>query len=247
MSLIRFLEEQKSKKQAAVENGIQKMPSNGEAPGEKKSNKSEDVFDHPSSLGVSRPTGHNDKRESEKYKHDVSVKADIPSSSFLNRPQLLYEDGEEEENEQIEPRLRMKDVENAAPKRKSRVAQSAREMLEEHVSRLEDIAWDDELKAFLLSRKQERAASLLAALSKREMLAHKFRDLSPERLSKVKQKEKSTLNPSPTYTASARRSSENREQEMFLNMIDESPPRSSGKKGTEFNLRMDSLSDDMAR
>ncbi|XP_036442712.1 thyroid hormone receptor-associated protein 3 isoform X1 [Colossoma macropomum] len=243
----KFLEEQKSKKQAAAENGIQKVATNGEAMGEKKNTKSEGIFDHSSSLGATRPAD-NDKRENEKYKHDDSVKADMPSSSFMNRPQFLCENREEDEDEQMESCVQTRDMQNTTTKRKSKVALSARELFEEHVSRLEDIAWDDELEAFLQSRKQERAASFLAALSKREKLARKFRDFSPERPSKVKQKEKTTLSPSPTYAAAlSRRSSENREQEIFLNMCDESPPRPSGKRGMELSLRMDSLSDDLAR
>ncbi|KAI4897449.1 hypothetical protein NFI96_022309, partial [Prochilodus magdalenae] len=245
----KFLEEQRSKKQAVVENGIQKVASNGEALSDKKSTKAEGmIFDRPSGLGASKPADHNDKRESEKNKHGDSVKAHAPSSSSVSRPQFLCEDREEDEDEQTEPHVEMRDTENVAPKRKSKMPLSARELFEEHVSRLEDIAWDDELEAFLLSRKQERAASFLAALSKREKLARKFRDTSPEKPPEVKQKEKATLSPSPTYAAaSSRRSPESREQEIFLNMCDESPPRPSGKRGTEFSLRMDSLSDDLAR
>ncbi|XP_072535865.1 uncharacterized protein thrap3a isoform X2 [Salminus brasiliensis] len=220
MAFKKFLEEQRSKKQAATEFGIQKVATNGDTQSEKKNSnsKSEGVFDQPPDLGVSKPAVHNDERKSEKYKPVDAVKADMPSSSFLNRPQFFCEDREEEEEDQTESYLHMRDVENAAPKRKGKAGLSARELFEEHVNRLEEIAWDDELEAFLLSRKQERAATILAALSKREKLG-----------------------------PLSRRSSENREQEMFMTVSDTSPPRPSGKRGTEFNLRMESLSDDLAR
>ncbi|XP_026857378.2 thyroid hormone receptor-associated protein 3 isoform X1 [Electrophorus electricus] len=230
MAFKKFLEEQKNKKQASVNTPTHKVADSGNGSGEKRS---EALLDQ--SSGLCRPVDHNNKRESQKYKH-------------VDRAPLLCEDAEEEEDEETEPQLPLQVGENATSKRTSKLPFFARELFEQQVSKLEHIDWDDELEAFLLSRKQERAASFLAALSKKEKLSRKFRELSPERPLKVKRKEKSTLSPSPTYAALPRRSSERREREMIMNMRDESPPpRHSGKRETEFSLRMDSLSDNLAR
>ncbi|MCJ8728094.1 hypothetical protein PDJAM_G00000340 [Pangasius djambal] len=241
----KFLEEQRNKKQALADKSMENVADNGNAFPENRNSKCEGNIDRLSGPRLSRPAEQNNKKESEKYKYADSFKRNTSSNSF--RPEILSEDGEEEEGEDNEPHLQMRVAENEVPNRKSKVAISARELFEEHLRRLDDRAWDDELEAFLINREKERAASILSALSKREKFARKFEDLSPERPSKVKRKDKMTLSPSPTYKALSRRSSESQEQEMFMNLGDESSPRASGKREREFSLRMDSLSEDLAR
>lgn len=246
--LPRFLEEQKNKKQAPADKSMENVADNGNAFPENRNSKCESTFDRSSGPRLSRPAEQNNKKESEKYKYIDNFKGNTSSNSF--RPAILSEDGEEEEGEITEPNLQMRVVENEVPNRKSKVAISARELFEEHFRRLDDRAWDDELEAFLINQEKERAASILSALSKREKFARKFEDLSPERPSKVKRKDKMTLSPSPTYKAFSRKISEiseTQKQEMFMNLGDESSPRASAKREREFSLKMDSLSEDLAR
>lgn len=194
------------------------------------------VFEKGSDVELSRTVDHHNAGEKEKYKK--SCEGDMPSISGTQKAlSFLCEDGEEDDEEmEISNQKRHKETNSS----KSRVAPSAREMFEERIRRLQDMAWDDELEALLLSHKQERAANILAALSKREQLGGMFKDPSPERLSKVKRKEKNTMETLKSSQPS-RRSSENHEQEMFVVMSEESPPRASAKKGTEFSVRMDDL------
>lgn len=221
------------------------MPDNGNSFPENRNRKCESIFDRSSGPRQARPAEENNKKESEKYKCVDNFKGNTLSSNY--RPAILSEDGEEDEGEETESHLQMRVVEDEVSNRKSKVATSARELFEEHFRRLDDRACDDELEAFLINREKERAANILSALSKREKLARKFEDSSPERPSKVKRKDKMTLSPSPTYKALSQRSSETQEQETFINLGDESSPKTSGKKERDFSLRMDSLSEDLAR
>lgn len=243
--LLRFLEEQKNKKQTLANKSRENVADNGNAFPENKNSKCESTFDWSPGPIPSRSAEENNKKESEKCKHVDISKTNTSSCSF--RPAILSEDGEEEEGEVTESHLQMKVVENEVPNCKNQVAMSARELFEEHFRRLDNRTWDDELEAFIINREKERATSILSALSKREKIARKFEDLSPERPSKVKRKDKMTLSPSPTYKALSRSSSETQEQEMFINMGDESSLRASGKREKEFSLRMDSLSEDLER
>uniref|UniRef100_A0A672LBH4 Thyroid hormone receptor associated protein 3 n=1 Tax=Sinocyclocheilus grahami TaxID=75366 RepID=A0A672LBH4_SINGR len=202
-------------------------------------------------IELSRTVDHDNAGEKEKSKSAKSGDGNELSISSIkwgsrNGPTLLCEDGEDDDEEMEMPDS-VRDKENDPSKSKSKVTVSAREMFENRIRRMQDMAWDDELEALLLCHKQERAANLLAALSKRDQLSGMFKDPSPEKLSNVKRKEKTTLSSSSKPTLLPRRSSENREQEMFVVMNEESPPRASVKRGSEFSVRMDSLSDDLAR
>ncbi|XP_017330940.2 thyroid hormone receptor-associated protein 3 isoform X2 [Ictalurus punctatus] len=241
----KFLEEQKNKKQALADKSMKNMADNENEFPENRNSKCEATFDWSSGPRLSKPAEQNNKKESEKYKYIDSFKGSTSSNNF--RPAILSEDGEEEDGEETERHLQMNVEENEVPNRKSKVTVSVRELFEEHMRRLDDRTWDDELEAFLINREKERAASILSALTKREKFARKFEHLSPERPSKVKRKDKMTLSPSPTYKAPSRRSSETQEQDVFMNFGDESSPRTSGKREREFSLRMDSLSEDLAR
>ncbi|XP_052003273.1 thyroid hormone receptor-associated protein 3-like isoform X3 [Xyrauchen texanus] len=219
-AFLKFLEEQKSKKQTpAWENNTLK------------------------------DKDHDNKKEKVKYKFVKNCEGNMPSISGTQRgpqngPPFVHEDGEEDD-EEMEISDKMRDMENNPSK--SNVTLSAREMFEERIRRLQDMALDDELEALLLCPKQERAANILAALCKRDQLSAMFKDPSLEKLLKVKQKEKSTSDSSSKPVMLSKRSSEIHEQEMFVVMSEESPPRTSAKRGTEFSVRMDSLSDDMSR
>ncbi|XP_046702191.1 thyroid hormone receptor-associated protein 3 isoform X2 [Silurus meridionalis] len=236
----KFLEEQKSKKQALADQIMENMADNGNAFPENRNSKCEGTGPRLPRL----PAQPKNKKESERYKYVDNFKGNTTSSSF--RAAILSEDGEDEGSEHTEPHSQMRDLENEASSHKSKIALSARELFEEHLKRLDDKTWDDELEAFLINREKERAASIVSALSEREKFARKIEDLSPERPSKIKRKAKMTLSPSPTYKPISRRSSEIQEQEMLLNVGDDSLPRASTKRERDFSLRMDSLSDELA-
>ncbi|KAF4102978.1 thyroid hormone receptor-associated protein 3 isoform X2 [Onychostoma macrolepis] len=248
-AFLKFLEEQNLKKQASTwDDNTHKGKSNGDIVCDKENG---EMFEK--GIELSRISDHDNAGEKEKSKSAKSGDGNKLSISSTKRgsrngPTLLCEDGENDD-EEIEMSDRVRDMENDPSKRKSKskVTVSAREMFENRIRRMQDMAWDDELEALLLCHKQERAANLLAALSKRDQLSGMFKDPSPEKLSNVKRKEKTTLSSSSNPTLLPRRSSENREQEMFVVMNEESPPRASVKRGSEFSVRMDSLSDDLAR
>ncbi|XP_052003272.1 thyroid hormone receptor-associated protein 3-like isoform X2 [Xyrauchen texanus] len=247
-AFLKFLEEQKSKKQTpAWENNTLKDKGNGELALDKESNGG--ILDKGPGIVLSRIVDHDNKKEKVKYKFVKNCEGNMPSISGTQRgpqngPPFVHEDGEEDD-EEMEISDKMRDMENNPSK--SNVTLSAREMFEERIRRLQDMALDDELEALLLCPKQERAANILAALCKRDQLSAMFKDPSLEKLLKVKQKEKSTSDSSSKPVMLSKRSSEIHEQEMFVVMSEESPPRTSAKRGTEFSVRMDSLSDDMSR
>lgn len=245
--MTRFLKEQELKKQASAwDDNTLKGKSNGDIVCDKENG---EMFEK--GIELSHVVNHDNAGEKEKTKSAKSAdgnKLYISSTKrgSRNGPTFLYED-DEDDPEDMEISDRVRDVENDPSKNKSKVTLSAREMFETRIRRMQDMAWDDELEALLLCHKQERAANILAALSKRDQLGGMFKDPSPEKLSNVKRKEKTTLSSSSKPTLLPRRSSENREQEMFVVMNEESPPRASMKRGSEFSVRMESLSDDLAR
>lgn len=244
--MTRFLEEQNLKKQASTwDDNTHKGKSNGDIVCDK-----ENVEMFEKGIELSHIVDHDKAEEKEKSKSAKSGDGNkLPISSTKrgsrNGPTILCED-DEDDDEEMEMSDRVKDMENDPSKSKSKVTMSAREMFENRVRRMKDMAWDDELEALLLCHKQERAANILAALSKRDQFSGMFKDPSPEKLFNVNRKEKTTISSSSKPTLLPRRSSENREQEMFVVMNEESPPRASMKR-SEFSVRMDSLSDDLAR
>ncbi|XP_026139571.1 thyroid hormone receptor-associated protein 3 isoform X1 [Carassius auratus] len=246
-AFLKFLEEQNLKKLSATwDDTMHKGKSNGDIVCDKENG---EMFEK--GIELSHTADHDNTEEKEKSKSAKSGDGNKLSISSAKRgsrngPTLLCKD-DEDDDEEMERSDRVKDMGNDPSKSKSKVTVSAREMFENRVRRMQDMAWDDELEALLLCHKQERAANLLAALSKRDQLSGMFKDPSPEKLSNVKRKEKTTLSSSSKPTLLPRRSSENREQEMFVVMNEESPPRASVKRGSEFSMRMDSLSDDLAR
>ncbi|KAK2902800.1 hypothetical protein Q8A67_007513 [Cirrhinus molitorella] len=243
-AFLKFLKEQELKKQASAwDDNTHKGKSNGDLVCDKENG---ETFEK--GIKLSQIVDHDNAGVKEKTKSSKSGDGNKLSISSTKRgsrngPTSLCEDDEED----MEISDRVRDVENDLSKSKSKVTLSAREMFEKRVRRMQDMAWDDELEALLLCHKQERAANILAALSKRDQLSGMFKDPSPEKLSNVKRKEKSTQSSTSKPTLLPRRSCENREQEMFVVMNEESPPRASMKRGSELSVRMDSLSDDLAR
>ncbi|XP_073703492.1 thyroid hormone receptor-associated protein 3 isoform X2 [Garra rufa] len=246
-AFLKFLKEQELKKQASAwDDNTHKEKSNGDVIRGKENG---EMFEK--GIELSRIVDHDNAGEKEKTKSAKSADGNKLSISSTKRgsrngPTFLCEDGEDDD-EEMEIFDKVRDVENDPSKSKSKVTLSAREMFEKRIRKMKDMAWDDELEALLLCHKQERAANILAALSKRDQLSGIFKDPSPEKLSNVKRKEKTTLSSSSKPTLLPRRSSENREQEMFVVMNEESPPRTLMKRGSEFSVRMDSLSDNLAR
>ncbi|XP_016428445.1 thyroid hormone receptor-associated protein 3-like, partial [Sinocyclocheilus rhinocerous] len=241
LSLTRFLEEQKLKKQASAwDDTTHKVKSNGDIVCDKENG---EMFEK--GIELSRTVDHDNAGEekSKSAKSGDGNKLSISSTKRGSRNRHLTFQCEDEE---MEISNRVRDMENDRCKSKSKVTLSAREMFEKRIRRMQDMAWDDELEALLLCHKQERAANILAALSKRDQFSGMFKDPSPEKLSNVNRKEKTTLSSSSKPTLLPRRSSENREQDMFVVMNEESPPTASMKR-SEFSVRMDSLSDDLAR
>ncbi|XP_043116368.1 thyroid hormone receptor-associated protein 3 isoform X2 [Puntigrus tetrazona] len=245
-AFLKFLEEQNLKKQASTwDNNTHKGKSNGDILCEENG----EMFEK--GIELSRIVDHDNAAEEGKSKSAKSGDGNKLSISSTKRglrnvPALLCEDGEDND-EEMEMSDRVRDMENDPSKSKSKVTVSAREMFENRIRRMQDMTWDDELEALLLCHKKERAANLLAALSKRDQLSGMCKDPSPETVKTAKRKEKTTLGSSSKPTLLPRRSSENHEQEMFVVMNEESPPRASVKRGSEFSVRMDTLSDDLAR
>ncbi|XP_073782379.1 thyroid hormone receptor-associated protein 3 isoform X4 [Danio rerio] len=243
-AFMKFLEEQKVKKQAsALENNRHKGKSNGDIVCDKENG---GIFDKGIELShvVDPDNTAEGKCKSAKSGDSNKLSKSAPKKAPRNSPPFQCEEGEDDEEMEFSDIV--EDMENSPCK--SKVTMSAREMFENRIRRMQDMTWDDELEALLLCHKQERASNILAALSKRDQLSGMFRDPSPEKLSSVKRKEKTTVSSSSKPTLPPRRSSENREQEMFVVMNEESPPRASLKRGScEFSVRMDSLSDDLAR
>ncbi|XP_052474140.1 thyroid hormone receptor-associated protein 3 isoform X3 [Carassius gibelio] len=232
-ALLKFLEEQKLKKQASAwDNNTHKGKSNGDIVCDQENG---EIIEK--GIELSRTVDYDmaGKEKSRSAKSGDGNKLSISSAKRGSQNRLTFqcEDGEDDD-EEMEISNRVRDMENDPCK--SKVTLSAREMFERHIRRMQDMALDDELEALLLCHKQERAANILAALSKRDQFSGMFKDPSPEKLSNVNPKEKSSSKP----TLLPRRSSENREQEMFVVMNDESPPRASMKR-SEFSVRMDSL------
>ncbi|XP_029929028.1 thyroid hormone receptor-associated protein 3 isoform X2 [Myripristis murdjan] len=181
---------------------------------------------------------------SRKYKEDCD--GDVSLNSFLKASPFLSADGEEEEEMTIKPHSPQKDWHNGdeCSKPKSKVTRSARELFEERFSKWESLAYpqvaknsdlDAMAEEIYLSRKQDKAAAIAAALTKREM-AGMLEDLSPERGCNARRMAKSASSPSPTPPA--RRKSD---REMYR--AEDSPLKASRKREAKFNVRMDFLGD----
>lgn len=184
---------------------------------------------------------------SRKYKEDND--GEVSLNSFLKASPFLSADGEEEEEMVMKPKPPHKNRHNGneSSKPKSKVTQSARELFEECFGKWQNVAYsqaggsdlDAMAEDIYLSRKQDRAAAIAAALTKRE-LAGKFEELSPDMGGKARKMAKSPSIPSPTPPQ--RRNSD---REMFMVRNEDSPFMSSRKQETKLNVRMDFLGDSL--
>lgn len=186
---------------------------------------------------------------SRKYKED----GEVSLNSFLKTSPFLSADGEEEEEMIIKPYSKPlhKDWHNGdeSSKPKSKVTHSARELFEECFGKWQNVACSQVANSDLgamaeeiyLSRKQDKAAAIAAALTKRE-LAGKFEELSPDMSCKARKMAKSPSIPSPTPPP--RRNSD---REMLMIRGEDSPLMSSRKQEAKFNVRMDFLGDSLIR
>ncbi|XP_018582505.1 thyroid hormone receptor-associated protein 3 isoform X2 [Scleropages formosus] len=244
----KFLEEHKIKKQASEwENGREKEVISGDTEREKGNGKS-------GSLLATKAVDYGGKVEKEKYKYGDGFESGPSSSTFMkNSPFLCGEAEEEEEETAPEPRAKLRKEREGEdePRPKSKATLSTRELFEERFGKWDDTTYfsttkervrkepeatddlDDIEEELYRSRKQERAA----AMAKREA----YRGFSPDKAPKARKKERAGSSPSPP----PRRSSENRDREMFMVRKDDSPPRVSGKRGAEFSVRMDPFQDDL--
>ncbi|KAE8289078.1 Thyroid hormone receptor-associated protein 3 BCLAF1 and THRAP3 family member 2 [Larimichthys crocea] len=232
----KFLEEQ-NKKAKSWENGKKTAANDVDMEQEKVNGKSSATI----SDSVSR-----------KYKEDID---EVSLNSFLKTSPFLSADGEEEEEMIIKPHSKSlhKDCHNGdeSSKPKTKVTYSARELFEECFEKWQNAAYsqvansdlDTTAEDIYLSRKQDKAAAIAAALAKRE-LAGKFEELSPEMGGKAKKMAKSPSIPStpPPPPPLPRRNSD---REMFMIMNEDSPFMSSRKQEAKLNVRMDFLGDSL--
>lgn len=231
LSLFRFLEEQ-NKKAKALENGKNAEANDVDMEHGKVNGKASAII----SDSVSR-----------KYKEDKD--GEVSLNSFLKASPFLSADGEEEEEMIIKPHSKSlhKDRHNGdeSSKPKSKVTHSARELFEECFGKWQNVAYtqvaNSDLDDVYLSRKQDKAAAIAAALAKRE-LAGKFEELSPDMGGKARKMAKSPSIPSPTPPP--RRNSD---REMFMIRGEDSPFMSSRKQEAKLNVRMDFLGDSLIR
>ncbi|XP_018555416.1 thyroid hormone receptor-associated protein 3 isoform X2 [Lates calcarifer] len=228
----KFLEEQNKKATSAWENG--------------KNTVANDV-DMEQGTVNGKASAVNAESVSRKYKED----GEVSLNSFLKTSPFLSADGEEEEEMIIKPYSKPlhKDWHNGdeSSKPKSKVTHSARELFEECFGKWQNVACSQVANSDLgamaeeiyLSRKQDKAAAIAAALTKRE-LAGKFEELSPDMSCKARKMAKSPSIPSPTPPP--RRNSD---REMLMIRGEDSPLMSSRKQEAKFNVRMDFLGDSL--
>lgn len=229
LSLFRFLEEQ-NKKAKSWENG--------------KTSEAQDVDMEEGKLNGKASTNISDS-VSRKYKEDID--GEVSLNSFLKASPFLS--AEEEEEMIIKPHSKPlhNDRHNGdeSSKPKSKVTHSDPEMFEECFGKWQSVAYSQVADAMAediyLSRKQDKAAAIAAALAKRE-LAGKFEGLPTEMDGKSRKIAKSPSIPSPSPPP--RRNSD---REMFMIRSEDSPFMSSRKQETKLNVRMDFLGDNLIR
>lgn len=233
LSLFRFLEEQSKKTKPAWENT--------------KNNEANDVDMEQGKANGKTPGGMSDSISvSRKLKDDTD--GEVSLSSLWKAVPFLSGDGEEEKEVIIKPHSKSlhKDRHNGneSSKPKSKVSRSACELFEECLGKWENVAYSQVANSDLdamaeeayLSRKQDKAAALAAALAKREM-AGKLEALSPERGFKARKMADSAS--IPPSTPPPRRHSD---REMFMVRGE-----ASRKQEAKFNVRMDFLGDGLTR
>ncbi|XP_076008730.1 thyroid hormone receptor-associated protein 3 isoform X2 [Genypterus blacodes] len=227
MAFKKFLEEQSKKTKPARENA--------------KNNDGNDLDMEQGKANEKTPGAVSDS-VSRKLKDNTD--GEVSLSSFWKASPFLSGDVEEEEGLVIKPPSfpLIKDRHNGdeSSKPKSKVSRSASELFGGCLGKWENVAYpqvaNSDLDAMAdevyMSRKQDKAAALAAALAKREM-AGKLEELSPERCFKArKMADSASVTPS---TPPARRNSD---REMFMVRGE-----ASRKQEAKFNVRMDFLGD----
>ncbi|KAF7657367.1 hypothetical protein LDENG_00028010 [Lucifuga dentata] len=171
---------------------------------------------------------------------------EVSLNKFWKASPFLPDDGEEEEEMIIKPHSVSfhKDWHNGdeSSKTKSKVTHSAQELFEECLGKWGNVAYSQGANSDLdavaedmyLSRKQNKAAGLAAALAKREM-AGKLEELSPERGCKSRK-----MTDSSSVTSSTLPTRRNSDREMFMVRGE-----ASRNQEAKFNIRMDFLGDNL--
>lgn len=233
LSLFRFLEEQQNKKAKALENG--------------KNTEANDVDMEQGKVNGKAPVNHSDS-VSRKHKEDID--GEVSLNSFLKASPFLSADGEEEEEMVIKPQSKSlhKDWHNGDEsfKPKIKVTNSARELFDERFGKWQNVSYsqvancdlDTMAEDMYLSRKQDKAAAIAAALAKRE-LAGKCEELSPDMGGKARKIAKS-----PSIQSATPPPRRNSDREL---RGEDSPFMSSRKQETKLNVRMDFLGDSLIR
>lgn len=267
MSIPRFLEEQKSRQASEFENGREDdAVVENNALREKGSGMSTGhIFEKGPNLSFSKFSNHNGKVAKERYSYD-DFTIHASSNNYSKGPPFHgdengedhhdEDDDDDDENEEEvvtsqHPMMEAK-VEVEAPKRKGKASLSARELFDLAFFHASQDDGDLELleEQLFPNRKQERAAAVAAALVRREMAGMlQGAAISTEKGPKARRMEKATSSLASTAPAQApsQRPGENWGMDVLMGMRDKSPPRVTGKRGIDVNVRMDSLNDNMSR
>ncbi|XP_066573491.1 thyroid hormone receptor-associated protein 3 isoform X2 [Amia ocellicauda] len=258
----KFLEEHKSKNQVPEwENGRDKEQKAAEGEREKGNSKT-GAFERGVPYGNLKPDYYG-KSEKEKYKYGDEFEMSSAAEFFKGSQFGASEAAEEPEKKHKGRNQKEREMEDE-PKHKSKITVTTnRDMFDERFSKWEDLAYfpsgkeklrkeedaveddmDDMEEELYRSRKQERAAAAAAA---KKAEASGIRDFSPDKMPKASRKKEK---PGQSPSSPPRRSSENRDRELFNVRRDDSPPKPPpvfpGKRGAEVNVRMDSFREDFA-
>lgn len=183
-------------------------------------------------------------------KYNKNIDGEVSMNSFLKASPFLS--AEEEEVMMIKPQPTSLDKdwhdEDKFSKPKSKVTHSARELFEERFGKWQNLAFsqaansdlDNMAEDIYATRKQDKAAAIAAALSKRE-LAGEHEELSPDMGGKVRKMAKSPSILCSTPPLPRRNSG----REMFTIRSEDSPFMSSRKQEAKINVRMDFRGDSL--
>ncbi|XP_041843398.1 thyroid hormone receptor-associated protein 3 isoform X3 [Melanotaenia boesemani] len=176
-------------------------------------------------------------------KHKENIDGEVSLKSFLKASPFLSAEGEEDDEmiHESPSKSLHRDWYNCDEtyKPKSKVTHSAQKLFEECFGKWQNAAFSQFTNGELdtmagetyPSGKQDKAASIAAALAKREF--DKFEELSPDMSYKIGKMAKS-----PSVPSSAQPLRRNSDREMFLIRGEDSPLVSSRKQEAKFNVRM---------
>lgn len=228
--MFRFLEEQ-NKKAKSWENG--------------KNSETNDV-----AMEHGKVNGKAVTSDSVPRKYHKNIDGEVSMNSFLKASPFLSAEEEEVMMIKSQPKSLEKDWrdEDKFSKPKSKVTHSARELFEERFGKWQNLAFsqaansdlDNMAEDIYPTRKQDKAAAIAAALSKRE-LAGECEELSPDMGGKVRKMAKypSILCSTPPPPR------RNSDREMFMIRSEDLPFMSSRKQEAKINVRMDFRGDSL--